>query len=328
MIGVGGAGRAVAGALVLAACGGGSNAAPAGAQIGPALSAALAAADQARAPWRCAAPDGPTAPDETIEIGTQSWKLAGHTLSRTSKASDIVIAAVADAGGSAPSTLAALGRLRAKLARADLVLVLGGMGTTQEELEATLGILGDKASFAIVAIPGDLEAMPALAAASKALRARGVLVLDGRIVQHIEAPGISIATIAGAAARGRLVAGDDGCSYRVADAAAALVALTAQPGIRIVASADAPRSVRAGEATGDLAVTVGAGHEIDVALHGPVGPGASRARSGTRDGDAVQLTPGVVDATPRLPGPATAPTAGLLTVSGDGWSWKPVADAE
>ena len=137
------------------------------------------------------------AADETIEIGTQSWKLAGHTLSRASKASDIVIGAIADAGGSAPATLAALGRLRMKLARADLVLVLGGMGTTQGELEATLGVLGDKASFAIVAIPGDLEAMPALAAASKALRARGVLVLDGRIIQRIDAPGISIATIGG-----------------------------------------------------------------------------------------------------------------------------------
>jgi len=314
--------------LGLAACGSGSPAVPAGSQVGPALTAALAAAEQARAPWRCAAPDGPAAPDETIPSGAHAWKLAGHTLSRTGKASDVVIGAIADAGGSAPATLAALGRLRGKLARADLVLVLGGMGTTQAELEATLGMLGDKAPFPIVAVPGDLEAMPALAAASKALRARGVTVIDGRMIQQIEAPGIAIAAIGGAGARGRLVSGDDGCAYREADATAALLALTTRPGIRIVASAEAPRSMHAGEATGELALTAGAGHEIDIALHGPTGAGASKARSGARDGDAVALSPGRVDATPRLPGPATTPSAGLLTVSGEAWSWKPVTDSE
>lgn len=316
--------RSVAGALVLAGCGGGSSSTPAGAQIGPALTAALAAADQARAPWRCAAPDGPVGPDETI--GT--WKLTRHTLSSTGKPSEIVVGAIADAGGAAPATLAALGRLRAKLARADLVVVLGGMGTTQAELEATLGVLGDKASFAMVAVPGDLESMPALAGATKALRARGVAVFDGRFVHEIEAPGLSIAIIAGASARGRLVAVDDGCEYRDADAAAALVSLTARPGIRIAATAEAPRSMRAGDATGEQALTAGAGVEVDVALHGPIAAGASRPRSGARNGDAVALTPGVVDATPRLPGPATTPTAGLLTVSGDAWSWKPVTDSE
>ena len=318
--------RIGAAALALIACGAGSSAAPAGAQLGPSLTAALAAADHARAPWRCGAPDGPAAPDETIAVGTQTWKLAGHTLSRTGKASEIVVAAIADAGGSAPATLASLGRLRNKLSRADLVLVLGGMGTTQAELEATLGVLGDHAP--IIALPGDLEAMPALAAASKALRARGVTVIDGRLIHQIEAPGMTIATIGGAGARGRLVAGDDGCAYREADVMAALVALTARPGIRIAATAEAPRSLRGGEPTGELAVTAMAGQEVDVALHGPTAAGASRARSGARNGDAVALTPGTVDATPRLPGPASAPTAGLLTVSEDAWAWKPITDAE
>ncbi len=320
--------RAWSGALVLAACGGGSSAVPAGAQVGPALSAALAAADQARAPWRCAAVDGPTAPDETLTVGAHTWKLTGHTMARADKASEIVIGAIADAGGSAPATLAALGRLRSKLSRADLVIVLGGMGTTQPELEATLGVLGDNAPFPLVVMPGDLEAMPALAAATKALRARGVPAIDGRLIQQIDAPGIALAMIGGASARGRVVAGDDGCTYREADATAALLGLTEKPGIRILASAEAPRSVRAGEATGELVLTAGAGHQIDVALHGPTGPGASRAISGGRDADAVALTPGAVDATPRLPGPAAAPTAGLLTVSAGSWTWKPITATE
>lgn len=301
---------------------------PAGSQIGPALTAAIAAAEQARAPWRCAASDGPVAAATTLPVGPHTWTIADHTLSRTGNPSEIVIGAIADAGGSAPATLAAIGRLRTKLARADLVLVLGGMGTTQAELEATLGVLGDRSTFPIVALPGDLEAMPALAAAVTALRARGVAVIDGRLIQHVELPGVSIATIGGAFARGRLVAGDDGCAYRESDVSAALLALTTRPGIRIVATAEAPRSMRGGEAVGELAVTAGAGQEIDVALHGPLGAPVSRSRSGTRTGDAEAVTPGSVDATPRLPGPATAPTAGLLTVSGQAWTWKPVTDAE
>jgi len=313
---------------VLAACGGGRTAVPAGSQVGPALTAALAAADQARAPWRCAAPDGPAAPDATLSVGAHTWKLAGHTLSRTGKTSGLVIGVIADAGGAAPATLAALGRLGKKLARAELVLVLGGMGTTREELEATLGAFGDAPPFPILALPGDLEAMPALAAASLALRGRGVTVIDGRTVQQIEAPGVAIAAIGGAGARGRLVAGDDGCAYRDADVTAAMSALTSKPGIRILASAEAPRAIYAGEPTGELALTATADHELDVALHGPTTAGVSKARSGARDGDAVALSPGRADATPRLPGPATSPTAGLLTVSGETWSWKPVTDSE
>lgn len=320
--------RWLTGALLIAACGGGPSAVPAGTQVGPALTAALAAADQVRAPWRCAAADGPVAADATIPIGAHTWKLTGHALSRTGKAADFVIAAIADAGGSAPATLAAIGRLRTKLERADLVLVLGGMGTTQPELEATLGVLGDHAALPIVVLPGDLEAVPALTAATTALRSRGITVLDGRLIQAIEAPGVAIATVAGAGARGRLVAADDGCAYRASDVTAALVALTARPGIRIVASAEAPRSLRGGEPVGELALTTGAGQEVDIALHGPAGAGASRSRTGGRTGDAVALTPGTVDATPRLPGPATPPTAGLLTISGTSWSWKPITDAE
>ncbi len=320
--------RFAAGALLLVACGGGASAVPAGAQVGPALTAALAAADHARAPWRCAAPDGPIAADATIPIGSHMWTLSGHRLVRAGNSADFVIAAIGDAGGSAPATLAAIGRLRAKLTRADLVLVLGGMGTTQVELEATLGVLGDHPTFPIVVLPGDLEAVPALTAASTALRSRGVTVLDGRLIHTIEAPGVTIATIGGAGARGRLVAADDGCAYRDTDVTAALIALTARPGIRIVATAEAPRSLRAGEPTGEIALTAGAGQEVDVALHGPLAAGASRSRSGTRAGDAVALTPGIVDATPRLPGPATPSTAGLLTISGDYWTWKPITDSE
>ncbi|MBA3538551.1 MAG: hypothetical protein H0T79_02880, partial [Deltaproteobacteria bacterium] len=128
-------------AVVLAsliACGGGGGptAGPVGKRLGPALAAALTAADQERLPWRCAAADLPGLLDETLTIGKRKWKLSGHALATDLK--DLEIGVIADAGGAAPATLASLGRQRGALDKVDLVIVLGGMGATQAKLEATL----------------------------------------------------------------------------------------------------------------------------------------------------------------------------------------------
>ncbi len=313
---------AIIGAL-LAGCGGRASAVPAGERVGPAITAALGAADHERAPWRCAAADGPPLVDETA-IG---WKLASHTMSKPSDTA-IVIAVIADAGGAAPATIAALGRLKTKLAKVDLVLALGGMGTTQSDLEATLGALADPAAYPVVALPGDLEAADAQVAAIAAMRAKGLVVIDGRLVQRIELGTVTIATIAGAGAADRLVARGNGCAYRAQDVAPALADLTARKGLRILATAEAPRISVDGEAAGELALTPGAGTEIDVVLHGPIAAGPTRTTSGARDADAIALSPGTADATPRLPGPVRSPSAGILTIRGEAWSWKPIADAE
>ncbi len=315
-------------AIAVTACGGRERVIAVGAQLGPALSAAFAAADQARAPWRCAAPDGPAAVDETLTIGRTTWKVSGHALVHEAKSDGaLVIGAIADAGGAAPTTIAALGRLRPRLARADLVVALGGMGATQAELEATLGAIADPV-HPVLAIPGDLESAPALTAAVKALRGRGLPVLDGRLVHTVELPGASLAVIAGAGAQARLVTGPDGCAYRPDDVKAAYAALGERPGIRIAVTAEAPRTLADGEPTGELVLAPGAGQEIDVVLHAPTEVPATRARTGARDAGAVALTPGTADATLRLPGPLRAATAGLLTIHGTAWSWKPVADTD
>ncbi|MDX2092817.1 MAG: hypothetical protein SFX73_33430 [Kofleriaceae bacterium] len=312
--------------LVLAACGkGGPAPKPAGGQLGPALGAALEAADRAKAPWRCAATDGPTLSEETLAVGGQTWKLAGYGLVRDGKGA-VTIGVIADAGGASPATLAALGRLRGKLGEAVVVVALGGMGTTQAELEATLGALADRASFPVVALPGDLESAPALAAATQAMRKRGQVVIDGRLAHTIDAGGATIEVVAGTLAATRLAAGDDGCLVAEQDAQAAVAMASERTGVRILASAEAPRATSEGEATGDLAITAPSG-AIEVALHGGTGQVASPARSGKRGNDAAALTPGSADATPRLSGPPK-PTAGLLIVNGDAWSWKPVTDSE
>jgi hypothetical protein len=307
----------------LAGCGGPSSA-PVGSRVGPALVAALAAADQEREPWRCAAPDGPGVADETLTVGERRWQLAGRAMKLEGDGA-VTIGVVADAAGSAPETLAALGRLRAAFDRADLVLSLGGMGATRSELEAAFAALSDRAEWPLIALPGDLEPVPAQIEAIAAARQRGAVVIDGRLLQRIELPGATIALVPGAGAASRLVAGVDGCGYRAADVAAAFADLTPRQGLRILASAEAPRGAVAGEATGDLTLTVGAGQQIDIALHGAAGE-ATPACSGNRDGSAADLTPGSSDAMPRLPGPRRASTAGILALRGNAWSWKPIAD--
>jgi hypothetical protein len=153
-------------------------------------------------------------------------------------------------------------------------------------------------------------------------------VIDGRLVQRIELPAATIALVPGAGAASRLVAGADGCSYRAADVAAILADLTRRPGLRILASAEAPRIGSRDEPSGELAVTTGAGQEIDVALHGPTTDAASPPRTGRRDGAAVALTPGSSDAVPRLPGFYRRPSAGILTLRRDAWTWKSIEDVK
>jgi hypothetical protein len=353
--------------VVIAAACGGSSPQPPGVQLALAIAAALEAAQTQRAPWRCAAPDGPKLAEETLAIGKREWKLAGGTVrlagsgagmganagagasagagtsagagadtsagagAETSagagagtRAGAIAIGVIADAGGAAPRTLAALGVLRGKLAGADLVLALGGMGGSQAEIEATLGALAERAAWPVVALPGDLEPAGEQAAAIARLRGRGSVVIDGRLVRRIELPGVTIATIPGAGAAARLVAGAEGCGYRTSDVTAALGELTQRDGLRILASAEAPRITVGGEPAGELALTAGPTGAIDLALHGPTAEAATQERTGRRDGSVTALTPGSSDATTRLPGPSRAPSAGLLVIDGDAWRWKPI----
>ncbi len=304
--------------LLVAGCGGKTAVAPVGARVGHAVASALDAADRVRAPWRCAAADLPALPEATLG----SWRVAGHAVT----GGDARIAVIADTGGATPETVAALARLRAKL-DVDLVLALGGLGATQQELETVLGVLGTSSNAPVIMMPGDLEAMPAQIAAIAALRARGVPVIDGRLVRRIELASGTIAIVAGASAPERLVAGADGCVYTPADVTAALADLTPRPGVRILASAEAPRRVLDGDAVGELGLVPGAGAQIDVSLHAGVDADASGAARGGHDGGAIALTPGSADAGTRLASPH-APSAGILTVRGGAWTWAPIHDGK
>jgi hypothetical protein len=277
--------------------------------LGKALDALLTAADRAHAPWRCSALDAPALVHQ--QAGT--WTLDEHTLSTTKP--ELRIAVIADAGGSAPATIAALARLRSKMDGIDLIVTLGGMGTTQAELEATLGTLAGKEPM--VVLPGDLEDERAQQAALATLRGKGTLAIDGRQARWITGDGVTLATIPGAGAVERLVAGLEGCAWRASDVAKIYDDLAGRPGLRIALLAEAPR---AGE-TGQVALAPAGA--VDAIVHGA---GAfTPARQGVRDGKKADLSPGTVDASPRLP-QTRAPSAGLLVIRGGTWSWKPLLD--
>jgi hypothetical protein len=258
----------------------------------------LAAADGARAPWRCAAADLPALTAETRE----GWTVGEHSLSQTANKGELRIGVIADGGGNAPATLAALARLRTKLAGADLVITLGGMGTTRQELEAALGTLADQAPWPIAAIA--------------ALRAKGGFVLDGRQLRWITTDAATLATLPGAGAQERLVAGAEGCAWRATDVAKIYGELAGKPGVRIALASEAPRT----GGTGELPLVPPAG--IDVIVHGatPLSP----TKQGKR-GALAQVSPGTADADPRLP-ESHAPSAGLLVIRGNAWSWQPLVD--
>ena len=278
-------------------------------------------------------PDAPGLADEALTVGARTWQLAGHAVELAGaegrdaeRRGALAIGVIADAAGAAPATLAALGRLRAGLASADLVVALGGMGATQAELEASLGALAEGAPWALVAVPGDLESAPALTRAVGALRARGLAVIDGRLVRRLVLPGATVAVVAGAGADSRLVAGPDGCAYAAADVTAAFADLAPRAGLRILATAEPPRVTVGGEPAGELALTASAGQQVDLILHGPATEAPSPARGGGRDAAAIALSPGTSDATTRLPGPRRPSSAGLLTITGAAWRWRPVTD--
>lgn len=260
--------------LLLAACGGKHDAPPPA--PAPPLVAASAPIDAAPTATRCAAAD--LLPPTTIG----KWKLDGRVLTGP----DARIGVVAD------------GTKLDKPLDVDLVIALGGMGANASELLAVLGSLAAK-DVPVIALPGDLEPaqLPAIPG-----------VLDGRAISRIDLASASIALIGGASAPTRLVNG--GCIYTPADVAAAFADLAPRPGLRILASYEAPRRVVDGDATGELGLVPGVGAELDLHLHGSAEK-ASPAGKGGRSGSATPVSPGTAH-------------AGVLTVSSGAWTYAPV----
>ena len=291
-------------ALLFAACSGKSPPAP------TVVASTVVVADAAVAViTQCAAPTLPEPPPGV----RGAWTVAGRVLSGP----DARIGVIADTAGASAETLAAVGRLRAKL-DVELVIALGGIGSTQAELEAVFTALGTTAP--VIALPGDLESLPAQAAAV----AHSTNVLDGRLLRRVDLASASIALVGGASAAERLLV--DGCTFTPGEVAAALADLTPRTGLRILATAEAPRHTVDGDASGERSLVPGAGQQLDLMLHGAADLPSPAAKGG-RDGEATPLTPGSADAASRL-GPARVPSAGILAIKAGTWTWTPVRDGK
>jgi hypothetical protein len=235
-----GSAAALALALTLAACGsggGGSGRRGAGEVAAAGLAAALDRAALEVAPWRCATLAPVTTAGE-LTAGGRTWRRQQRTL--TSAGASLTVAAVADARGATdPAWRAAL-----RGAQVDLVVAVGGMGTTEAELTASLGALTDPA-WLTVAIPGTAEAWPAHRAAVAALAGGGAAIVDGSDLRLLDGGAAVLATLPGAAYPERLAAASDGCVYDGADAAAIVAARALAETAALLARDRAPRAAPA-----------------------------------------------------------------------------------
>jgi hypothetical protein len=338
----------VALALVLAAC---STRSPesaggvSGTAAAKAVIAAMRAAESVRAPWRCARlrsdPAPPAAPD-AFDAGGRRWTIAGAALTAEPAGDGVRLGVVADARGDSDAAVAALTRLGTPFAdgKVELVVAVGGMGASEDELVRTLEPLG-RGAWPVVAIPGDRESWPALRRAVARLRGAGAPVVDGARVRFVEVGGVVMATLPGMPFRERLAAGDDGCRHDEADVGAVLAALAARSPDgkagrrpRVLLSPRAPRTTGDGSDlalggvhAGDVGLAKALAEvPVDLVVHGqvaerPLAPG--RAPRGP-----VVLAAGAVDPAPRFDDRGMRLPAQAAIVAIDrrgGLAWRPVA---
>ena len=325
----------------------------AGGALAGGLIHAVAASASLREPFRCAEADSlepaPAAAGGPLDAGSAGGRpltLAADELrigprSRAARDRSLVLGVVADSRGATEATMAQLAEVRRAFtdARVELVITLGGMGTSEGELRAVLGALAAEAPWPVWAIPGDREALPAHRAVVGGLRAAGLPVFDGARTRLVSADGVMLAGFPGVERPGQLLAGPDGCVHRADDAAALAARLAAHRGPRIWAGHAPPR--QRGPAAGDLALGgVHVGERLLVpavesarahlVLHGLVDQaalGSPRGQARFVDGaPAVVLGAGPVEAVPISgpSGPVLGGAALVVTVSERTIAWRRV----
>ena len=312
----------IAALVALGACGSGAK--PSGGAGNAAAAGLVAAVEHAaatRAPWRCATRSPSTTTGELV-AGERTWRRAGETLTSADRA--LTIVAVADARGDASATW----RERLRAAEPAVVLTLGGLGTTEAEIAASLGALVDPA-WLTVAIPGDAEGWPAHRAAVATVAATGAPVVDGADVRLLDGGAAVIATLPGPAHAARLAAGADGCEHDDADAAAIIAALVAAAGARptVLAATRAPQGGGArgvaGVPAGDPGLTAAVAG-LTAVVHAPLMPGPTGPG---RAGRAVAvIAAGSLDPVPRfaVDGARAARSLTAVTIDDRALTWRPI----
>jgi len=245
----------------------------AGETIAGALARVLAEAPTWRVPAHCmeADEDAAEAPAQApIVVGARSYVLDGVNLvGGDATRRRAIIGVAADARGADAATLAGARTAAASFAGAhvDVVVSLGGLGTTRAEIEPVLAALAGGGAWLLVALPGDREAIAAHREAVAALAAKGVKIVDGSALGVLIVDGVALGLVPGAPAGASerahgLVAGADGCARTRMDLEALSTRLAAAPGPHLVLAHRAPR--QRGLAATDLAL--GGVHVGEVAL--------------------------------------------------------------
>jgi hypothetical protein len=327
----------VAAAIAIRSCSDDDGHDPLSVDLGRSLAAGLVGAIERSAglgePFRCAEL-GPAAagaaPAELGKRGGRTLALDGDwlRLGAADRGRDLTLVAgvVADARGASAATLTQVGRVRAEFERerVELVISLGGMGTTEPELTQVLGALARDAPWVVWAIPGDREAIPAHRAAVAALFAAGYPVFDATRTRMVEVDGAVLAAFPGAEEPSRLLAGGEGCVHRPEDASALALRLKGQKWVRVWAGHSAPRQsgpeaddvalggVHVGERELAAALPAARPHLV---LHGMVDEAALGKPSGqtSMDSGPTILGSGPLEAMP-ITGPDGAAFAGAALV--------------
>jgi hypothetical protein len=267
------------------------------AAMADALARTLEAAPQRTRPKRCAlaSPQGPA----TLEAGKRTFRRRGDELVAEGRG-QVVMGIVADARGAAAETLRRARRVREAFARAgvQVVVSLGGMGESKEELEEILGALADR-RWLLAALPGDREPLADHAEAIRQLQARGLPAVDAAALRVLRVGEVALAPFPGVALDGHgLVAGPDGCARGAEELARlpeAEVLLAHAPPRQ--AGAHATDLARGGIHVGDPWVTQAADRtKARLVVHGLIDETAGRT---AEEGERLVAATGALEGTSR-----------------------------
>lgn len=312
--------RAVGIAIVLASSAGCKGKKEPHNALGEAAAAALLAGvgetSAVLEPWPCAAlEDAPSAPPPGLRLS--GWQLDGLALLPTESVSP-AIGFVGDAAGDSPATISRLRRAAEEFSASKVALVisLGGMGETDSAIGAGLRELG-KAGVPVVAIPGDLEPLPAHRRAVERLQQEQLPVVDGSVVRWVKLGTSTIATLPGARHQAQLAAGVEGCAFDDAAVEATLSRFGKDDGVAVLATWTAPREGSATAARGDGPLRQALEKaNVALAVAGQEGRGPSdQSRAGRAQSELRVVHSGFADGEPRAPLGGTRRSAGALVLT-------------
>lgn len=317
----------------------------AGAETAAGIVFAIEKAGELAEPYRCARwlSDEQAAPI-SIAAGKTNLEVSGRRarvrIDDRKPGAPIGVAFVADARGARAPTVERLRQLAGSFEdfEVSLVVLLGGMGKTEEELYETLGAISEGA-FVVIAVPGDRESIPAHRGAIARLTERGVAIVDGSLVRIVSTDDIAIGTFPGVSAAQQLVADSDGCQHFPEDAESLAKRLAEHQGLKVWAGYMPPRQsgesgsdmtisgVHIGETLVSKAVDQAGAHLVVHGLVDESATGAARGELKVADGARLVLGTGSVDSLPvrRPGGPVLGGSVLVATVAPKRVKWRRIA---